>query len=34
MRFAGLWEKWKDREADEELLTFTVNTTDPNHHCS
>ncbi|HTF70364.1 MAG TPA: SOS response-associated peptidase [Edaphobacter sp.] len=27
---AGLWEKWKDREADAELLTFTVITTDPN----
>ena len=28
--FAGLWEKWKDREAGIELLTFTVITTDPN----
>jgi putative SOS response-associated peptidase YedK len=28
--FAGLWEKWKDREAGVELLTFTVITTDPN----
>ena len=27
---AGLWEKWKDREAGIELLTFTVITTDPN----
>jgi putative SOS response-associated peptidase YedK len=28
--FAGLWEKWKDRKAETELLTFTVITTDPN----
>jgi putative SOS response-associated peptidase YedK len=29
--FAGLWERWKDREAGgAELLTFTVITTDPN----
>jgi putative SOS response-associated peptidase YedK len=28
--FAGLWEKWKDRKAEIELLTFTVITTDPN----
>jgi putative SOS response-associated peptidase YedK len=28
--FAGLWEKWKDRNAGVELLTFTVITTDPN----
>jgi putative SOS response-associated peptidase YedK len=27
---AGLWEKWKDRNAGAELLTFTVITTDPN----
>jgi putative SOS response-associated peptidase YedK len=27
---AGLWEKWKDRKAGEDLLTFTVITTDPN----
>ena len=27
---AGLWEKWKDRKAGKELLTFTVITTDPN----
>jgi putative SOS response-associated peptidase YedK len=27
---AGLWEKWKDRKVGEELLTFTVITTDPN----
>src|ERR1700760_947510 len=27
---AGLWEKWKDRKAGGELLTFTVITTDPN----
>jgi putative SOS response-associated peptidase YedK len=27
---AGLWEKWKDRKAETELLTFTVITTDPN----
>jgi hypothetical protein len=27
---AGLWEKWKDRKAGAELLTFTVVTTDPN----
>jgi hypothetical protein len=25
-----LWEKWKDRKAGAELLTFTVITTDPN----
>jgi putative SOS response-associated peptidase YedK len=25
-----LWEKWKDRKAGTELLTFTVITTDPN----
>ena len=28
--FAGLWEKWKDRKAGTELLTFTVITADPN----
>jgi putative SOS response-associated peptidase YedK len=28
--FAGLWEKWKDRKAGIDLLTFTVITTDPN----
>jgi putative SOS response-associated peptidase YedK len=28
--FAGLWEKWKDRKAGIELLTFTIITTDPN----
>jgi putative SOS response-associated peptidase YedK len=28
--FAGLWEKWKDRDAGIELLTFTIITTDPN----
>jgi len=27
---AGLWERWKDRKASTELLTFTVITTDPN----
>jgi putative SOS response-associated peptidase YedK len=27
---AGLWEKWKDRKAGTEPLTFTVITTDPN----
>ena len=27
---AGPWEKWKDRKAGTELLTFTVITTDPN----
>jgi putative SOS response-associated peptidase YedK len=27
---AGLWEKWRDRKAGTELLTFTVVTTDPN----
>jgi putative SOS response-associated peptidase YedK len=27
---AGLWEKWKDRRADFDMLTFTVITTDPN----
>ena len=28
--FAALWERWKDREAGTDLLTFTVITTDPN----
>jgi putative SOS response-associated peptidase YedK len=28
--FAGLWERWKDRNAGTELLTFTIITTDPN----
>jgi putative SOS response-associated peptidase YedK len=28
--FTGLWEKWKDRGARTELLTFTLITTDPN----
>jgi putative SOS response-associated peptidase YedK len=28
--FAGLWEKWKDRIAGLELLSFTIITTDPN----
>jgi putative SOS response-associated peptidase YedK len=28
--FAGLWEKWKDRDTGSDLLTFTVVTTDPN----
>jgi putative SOS response-associated peptidase YedK len=28
--FAGLWERWKDRKAGVELLTFTIITTDPN----
>jgi putative SOS response-associated peptidase YedK len=27
---AGLWEKWRDRKAGTELLTFTVITADPN----
>lgn len=27
---AGLWERWKDRKADAELLTFTIIATDPN----
>ena len=27
---AGLWERWNDRKAGTELLTFTVITTDPN----
>jgi putative SOS response-associated peptidase YedK len=27
---AGLWERWKDRNAGTELFTFTVITTDPN----
>jgi 1-acyl-sn-glycerol-3-phosphate acyltransferase len=27
---AGLWEKWKDRKAGDDLLTFTVITADPN----
>jgi putative SOS response-associated peptidase YedK len=26
---AGLWERWKDRKAGTELLTFTVITTEP-----
>jgi putative SOS response-associated peptidase YedK len=25
-----VWEKWKDRAAGKDLLTFTVITTDPN----
>jgi putative SOS response-associated peptidase YedK len=28
--FAGVWEKWNDRSAGIDLLTFTVITTDPN----
>jgi putative SOS response-associated peptidase YedK len=28
--FAGLWERWKDRQAGGDLLTFTIITTDPN----
>jgi putative SOS response-associated peptidase YedK len=28
--FAGVWEKWKDRAAGADLLTFAVITTDPN----
>jgi putative SOS response-associated peptidase YedK len=28
--FAGLWERWKDRKAEADLLTFAVITTDPN----
>jgi len=28
--FAGVWEKWKDRAARADLLTFAVITTDPN----
>jgi putative SOS response-associated peptidase YedK len=28
--FAGLWERWKDRQAGQDLLTFTIITTDPN----
>jgi putative SOS response-associated peptidase YedK len=27
---AGLWERWRNRKAGTELLTFTVLTTDPN----
>jgi putative SOS response-associated peptidase YedK len=27
---AGLWERWKDRKVNAELLTFTVIRTDPN----
>jgi len=27
---AGLWDRWKDRKAGTNLLTFTVITTDPN----
>ena len=26
--FAGLWEKWKERAARTDLLTFTIITTD------
>ena len=28
--FAGLWERWKDRQASGDLMTFTIITTDPN----
>jgi putative SOS response-associated peptidase YedK len=28
--FAGLWDRWKDRETDQELETYTIITTDPN----
>ena len=28
--FAGLWERWKDRQTGGDLLTFTIITTDPN----
>ena len=28
--FAGLWERWKDRQAGQDVLTFTIITTDPN----
>ena len=28
--FAGLWDKWKDKETGKSLETYTVITTDPN----
>ena len=28
--FAGLWERWNDRQAGGDLSTFTIITTDPN----
>ena len=28
--FAGLWERWKDKESGQSLETYTVITTDPN----
>jgi putative SOS response-associated peptidase YedK len=28
--FKGLWERWRDRQAGQDLLTFTIITTDPN----
>lgn len=28
--FAGLWERWRDKASNTELLTFSVITTDPN----
>ncbi len=28
--FAGLWDRWKDRETGQELETYTIITTDPN----
>jgi putative SOS response-associated peptidase YedK len=28
--FAGLWERWRDGDADQVLETFTIITTDPN----
>jgi putative SOS response-associated peptidase YedK len=28
--FAGLWDAWKDKASGQELLTYTILTTDPN----
>jgi len=28
--FAGVWESWKDKASSQELLTYTILTTDPN----
>jgi putative SOS response-associated peptidase YedK len=28
--FAGLWESWKNQETGEQLMTYTIVTTDPN----
>jgi putative SOS response-associated peptidase YedK len=28
--FAGLWERWRDPQTEDDLLTFSIITTDPN----